>query len=415
VFFLSCEKLTDDSTAYSSVPNNCAPNEAGVEGEDLYAYETASGHLDDLTVDSSGNPRGADVQGVIGASDDGAYVYFAANGDLDESGPAELGNCSFHTGVDESPIGSCSIYLAHAGTITFIARLDANQSIDRGGVSNWKVGTPVQSFKQKTGRVSADGKTLLFDSNTELTPNAEGKQFYRYHFGDPGLICITCDPTGNSAGGGDLQNVAPTSQSGPDSSSSVLTRNLSADGSRVFFETAAKLVAADTNGDGGCPMVGYWKRPACQDVYEWEEDGSGSCHSVTQNGGCLYLLSTGVSSEPAFFGDASASGDDVFIFTRETLVPQDKDGIRDLYDVRVDGGLASQHPESPPVCEGESCRGAGTSPPPASGVASAVFQGAGNPPIKRHHKKKHHKKRHHHKKHHKSANKRFSHNRGGAK
>jgi hypothetical protein len=414
VFFLSCEKLTDDSTAYSSVPNNCAPNETGVEGEDLYAYETASGDLTDLTVDSSGDPRGADVQGVIGASDDGSYVYFAANGDLDGSGPAELGNCRFNKGIDESPIGSCNVYLAHAGAITFIAHIDATRSIDRGGVSNWKVGNPVLSFEQKTGRVSADGKTLLFDSQTELTPNAEGTQFYRYHVGDPGLICITCDPTGNGAGGGDLQNVAPTSQSGPDSSSPVLTRNLSADGSRVFFETAAKLVVADTNGDGGCPMVGYWPRPACQDVYEWEENGRGSCQSSAQNGGCLYLLSTGVSSEPAFFGDASASGDNVFIFTRETLVPQDKDGIRDLYDVRVNGGLASQHPESPPTCEAEACRGAGTSPPPASGAASAVFQGDGNPPIKRHHKKKHHKKKHH-KEHKKSAHKRAGQNRGGAK
>ena len=37
--------------------------------------------------------------------------------------------------------------------------------------------------------------------------------------------------------------------------SRVLTRNLSADGNRVFFETNEALLPADTNGDEGCPVV----------------------------------------------------------------------------------------------------------------------------------------------------------------
>ena len=385
-FFLSCEKLTDDSTAFSSTPaNTCHPEERGIEGADLYAYETSSGDLTDLTVDDSGNPKGADVKGVIGASDDGAYVYFAANGDLDGSGKATLGDCTYNT---VGHIGSCNLYLSHAGTVTFIAHIDSKnipssqQYATAGGVSNWKPTHISLSESQKTGRVSLDGRTLLFETQTELTPNAEGLQIYRYDVSE-GLLCITCDPTGNRAGGGDLQSVRVTSQIGPESKAQTLTRNLSADGNRVFFETPAKLVAADINGDVECPEFGYWRHPRCQDVYEWEASGTGSCQSTAQNGGCLYLLSTGTGTQPSYFGDASMSGDDVFIFTRDTLVPQDGDGDRDIYDVRVGGGLASQYAVQPPICTGDACRGAGSSAPPQQGAGTAVFSGAGDPAVKR--------------------------------
>ena len=412
-FFLSCEKLTDDSTAFSSTPaNTCHSEERGIEGANLYAYETAGGDLTDLTADAVG-PKGADVQGVIGASDDGSHVYFAANGDLDDTGPATLGNCTYNSIGD--PVGSCSLYLSHAGTVTFIARLNTTESRARGGISNWKPEADGVFSSQKTGRVSADGETLLFDSRAELTPNAEGLQIYRYNV-DEGLLCITCDPTGNGTGGGDLQNVQQSSGIVPDSNAPTLTRNLSADGNRVFFETAAKLVAADINGDIECPPYGYWGHPRCQDIYEWEAAGTGSCQSTAQNGGCVYLLSTGTSSTPSFLGDASESGDDVFIFTYDALVAQDGDRLKDIYDVRVGGGLASQHAIQPPICTGDACRGAGSSPPAQQGAGTAVFSGAGDPAIKRQKaKKRHHKKRNQRKRGNRKAQKRAHANRGGSK
>ena len=61
------------------------------------------------------------------------------------------------------------------------------------------------------------------------------------------------------------------------------------------------------------------------------------------NGGCLYLISTGESAEPSYFGDASANGDDVFFFTRQSLVGQDRDENYDIYDARIDGGIAAQN------------------------------------------------------------------------
>jgi len=72
------------------------------------------------------------------------------------------------------------------------------------------------------------------------------------------------------------------------------TRNLSASGDQFFFQTAEALLPADTNGT--------------TDVYEWEADGAGSCRSSAEDGGCLYLLSTGKSPDPSYLGDASVSG-----------------------------------------------------------------------------------------------------------
>jgi hypothetical protein len=144
----------------------------------------------------------------------------------------------------------------------------------------------------------------------------------------------------------------------------VKTRNLSADGNRVFFETPDQLVSTDVNG--------------VSDVYEWEADGTGSCQSDRQDGGCLYLLSTGTSPLPSRFADASASGNDVFIFTAQSLVRQDRDELVDVYDVRVGGGIPSQEQVEPEPCEGENCKGSVLQPPAPAGPGSNGT-GPGNP------------------------------------
>jgi hypothetical protein len=83
VFFTDCRRLTADSTA---VPGagcvSTGENERGhLTGNDLYEYNLDSSQLTDLTVDDT-DVSGADVQGVIGASRDGSHVYFVAGGAL---------------------------------------------------------------------------------------------------------------------------------------------------------------------------------------------------------------------------------------------------------------------------------------------------------------------------------------------
>jgi hypothetical protein len=382
-FFTSPEELTNTS--------NTGP---GDEGNDLYAYDAGVGALTDLTPDPA-DPLGAQVQGVLGVSDSGDYVYFAANGDLDGAGPALPGDCQMIAGSPSLYTGSCSLYLSHGGANTFIATLDSSGRGELGDAMDWAPQPAAQNgFSRPTAaRVSADGRTLVFRSQRQLTSYdnhvSSGEcgvglgpicpEYYRFHAGDSGLTCITCDPTGAPpVGAPQLFSISGGFTTGPVVQTRV-TRNLSADGERFFFESPDRLAAADVNGEAGCPLSDQLGSPPalrCQDVYEWEAEGSGACDTP---GGCQYLLSTGTSSDPSFFADASASGQDAFIFTRDPLVPQDRDELVDVYDARVDGGLASQHPASSPPCgSAEQCRGAGSGAPQSPGAGSAAFQGPAN-------------------------------------
>ncbi len=368
-FFTSSAKLTDDATT--------GPADVGT---DLYRYEVNGDKLTDLTPDET-DLRGAWVQGVVGVSADGSYVYFAANGVLAPG--ATAGNCKEFTWSTPG-VGKCNLYVWHDDTVTFIAPLN----MDGGDFDNLR--STNYAGSEKTSRVSADGKTLLFRSSLQLSDydNEGAGEFYRYDAVGGELLCLSCNPSGAPS------STDPTLRSiergiGNAYLASVQTRNLSADGKRVFFETTQKLISSDTNG--------------LLDVYEWEAKGSGSCASEAQNGGCLYLISTGTSEEPAYFADASASGDDAFFFTDQRLVGQDRDRIVDIYDARVGGGIASQNPpQQPEPCAGEaSCRGAVPPQPTAQSPGTSTFSGPSNPKPSQHkkkkkaHRKKQHKKRHH--------------------
>jgi len=337
---------------------------AASPGSDLYRYDAESGGLTDLTADP-GDPNGAEVKGVLGIAGDGSYVYFAANGVLASSPnargeTAQPGTCR---GTLGSGSGSCNLYVFHAGTVGFIARLEIEGDAATSDAANWAA-TPTGVFSetafQQTARVSTDGRTLLFRSRRQLTEYAsEGvPELYRYRAGDSELLCVSCDPSGAAPiAAPTLGTISPPAKyrSWP---AEALTRNLSAGGDRVFFESVDPLVEADHNGDQGCPGLGAFTQefPACQDVYEWEAPGSGSCRSATANGGCLYLLSGAGEVGPAFFGDASASGNDAFIFTAASLVGQDRDEFVDVYDARVNGGIAAQNEAASAGCSGEACR-----------------------------------------------------------
>ncbi|HEY2632376.1 MAG TPA: hypothetical protein VGI26_08365, partial [Solirubrobacteraceae bacterium] len=355
-FFISHEELTNDANTGSAD-----------EGSDLYRYEPASGTLTDLAPDPV-DAQGAEVKGVLGASDDGSSVYFVANGDLDGPGPAAKGDC---TGNDEVWKGECGLYLWHDGEIHFIAMLNASGPIgasDESDAANW---APFDTdggggYVVNTARVSGDGNVLVFRSQSRLTSyeNKGTPQYYRFDALTGEIDCVSCDPSGEPpVGKPTLQE--KTSFLGPGGLAGIETRNLSASGNQFFFETPDPLVSGDSNGT--------------TDVYEWEADGAGSCESSDEDGGCLYLLSTGTSPDASHLADASASGNEAFLFTDQPLVRQDRDELVDIYDARVDGGLESQDPPPVSPCAGEECRSPLLAAPPVTPFAASVtFRGEGN-------------------------------------
>ena len=100
IFFTDVEKLTSDSTAEAGKP-------------DLYEYdlEKPQGQrLTDLTA-TAGGP--ANVLGVAGASEDGSYVYFAAEANL--------------TGSQHNSQGDTAIGEAHGtGTLSGVTKFTGN-------------------------------------------------------------------------------------------------------------------------------------------------------------------------------------------------------------------------------------------------------------------------------------------------
>jgi hypothetical protein len=383
-------------------------------GNDLYRFVPdgkGGGSLLDLAPVAAGeSENGVEVQGVVGVSQDGSRAYFVANADLDGTGPAKGGNCR---GPLSGAHGQCNLYLWHEGTTSFIARLNANGSVG-GDVADWApttTGVGGNNDFQKTAFLSAPGgATLLFRSQERLSgyDNEGVSELYRYREGEP-ILCISCNPTGEAPKTvPTLGSIKPSALRSAEPAT-LASRNLSADGDRAFFETTEALVSTDTNGEGGCPPKGteLQKFPSCQDVYEWEApDSGGSCTESSPsysplNAGCLYLISTGKDDYASFFADASADGSDIFIFTRQSLVGQDKDELLDVYDARMDGGLAAQNPAPPVPCEStDACHGPIPAPPAEGQPTSQAFVGPGNPaPKPTHHKKPRKHKKHKVKKH----------------
>jgi hypothetical protein len=352
VFFTDSSRLTTDSTA--------ASDEA-----DLYEYDLNSQQLTDLTI-GAGGPAG--VIGIAGASDDGSYLYFVANGVLAPG--ASPGSCR----GEEETGQTCNLYLVHGDSIAFVA------TVLRADHWLWQEDTEATADAiHKSGdlwaNTSSSGKFFAFSSYASLTGydnhDAESGDLDREIFlydatangGDGWLDCVSCppgptnDPSMNIVFGG---NYSYTS-----SDRANWKANAVLDDGRVFFDTKEALVAKDTNG--------------LSDVYEYRA-------------GQHHLISSGTSAGGAHFLDASPSGSDVFFQTPQSLVPSDADSENaSLYDARVDGGFAEVAPSTPP-CEGESCRQPASPAPESFLPGTSQFGGLGRLKPKR--RRKHHRGKH---------------------
>jgi NHL repeat len=345
VFFTACSVLTPDSTA-APTPG-CEVEEVHGHGpfvtpagNDLYEANTATGVLSDLSVDQAQN---ANVVGVLGVSADGSSVYFAAGGAL--ASGAQQQQCVRGVVAELGQGGTltkCNIYLVHdGGAPQFVAAVTNAEWADWSSV----VGT-------HTAYVAPAGGELVFESGLNLTgfDSRGANEIYMYAPGS-GVSCLSCNPSGALTPPGSGASL-------PGSASTTFAlRDVSADGSRVFFQTAESLVPADQNGK--------------VDVYEFERAGAGSC---TRPAGCLFVISGGSSTQSSFFVDAGETGEDVFFTSRADLVPADRTDRLELYDARV----GATQPPAQPVCSGTGCQGVPAAPPIFSTPSSVTFAGTGN-------------------------------------
>ena len=359
------------------------------------------------------------VQGaVIGAGEDGSYVYFVADGQLNSAGEGAIhGTCK---GVPR-PSERCNLYVYHDGTSKLIAVLSGEDGPD------WAKTGPNRNLL--TARVSPNGEYLAFMSArdlagydpTDATTNQPDEEVYLYSAETGRLACASCEPTGarphgvfyEEGGTGEGQGNMPLVGSNrvwlPVVSlaanipgwtpyrllvADYQSRYLS-DSGRLFFNSLDPLVPKDTNGN--------W------DVYEYEPQGIGAAaapcepaaasgsdvfkpaRSYTADGrageegaGCVALISSGSSHDESAFLDASETGGDVFFLTTGKLAPQDTDTAYDVYDAHectpASPCITTAGASTPPVCESEAaCR---TALAPESGIygpaASVLFTGEGN-------------------------------------
>jgi hypothetical protein len=357
VFFTDTQELTPDARTRPLQPDlyECAivTEEDGSLGCRLVDLTTAAGEP-------------ADVQGVLlGASEDGARVYFVAGAAL--TGAA---NSQGETAV----AGANNIYLderhGEGWATSFVAKLGEAERAE------WENGGDLGA---QTTRSSRDGTQLAFMSSRELAgydnrdaqSGEPAQEVYLYDATSGVLRCPSCKPSGarphaifeNGTFQGELLVDRPFLWSGQWLAGSITgwpaidsfhalyePRNLSDEG-RLFFNSADALMPEDINEK--------------EDVYEYEPLGVGDCSATSRgfaerSAGCVRLISSGTSSDESAFLDASASGNDAFFLTSSQLATRDTDESRDVYDAHVctDSVACAEAPQAAeqPCHDVDSCR-----------------------------------------------------------
>jgi hypothetical protein len=317
--------------------NTNAQGRSATPGQpNLYDYDTRMGRMTFLAtiapsdIDTcypdcaSGRPTGLldepDVERPAYPTPDGAVFVFASTADL--------------TGEDTEP----------ATTLTAGAAI-GQLTIDVADTAGF---SPHQTVAIGSGPTEELDTVEAIDGPTELTLGEYGShghrglsnerqvgervaevhaEIYRYDSESGSLLCISCTPPGvaptesadlGAAGGG---SYAPAGRAA----------GMSADGTRIFFDSSDPLLPEVRRDDGDASVT---------NVYEWEN-------------GSVALISDG--AEGGLLDGTTPSGDDVFFSSGTRLVPSAAQDTVDIYDARVGGGF----PQPPPPatqCLSQSCR-----------------------------------------------------------
>jgi hypothetical protein len=321
------------------------------EGGDLFAFDASSEET--IAFSASGDITPVNV------APQGTRAYFAS--------PSVLGGENPEGAVAQT--GEQNLYLSEEGQVSFVGtvtdrdvkgQLDSQSSLVD-GLGLWTIGLAKTTPTIDPSRLNPEGSVLLFQSRAGLDgqPTGGEPQVFRYDSAADSLSCLSCPPTGivEQAGAG-IQSYTVVVGDDPPLSPRDFVPGLTPDGKRAFFESSEALVSTDTDG--------------VQDVYEWEEEGVGSCKEA---GGCLYLISSGRSATDNYLYAHSTDGENVFFTTTDLLSGDDPSGTASIYDARINGGFAPNAPAG--ECLGEACQPVVSAPDDPS-PTSASFRGQGN-------------------------------------
>jgi len=319
----------DGSIVYftSNTPLLEGPEAAtGTSSRKLYRYDANDGSLEEVVPAA---PEGADVPDVLGASEDGSYVYFSSPDALAE-------------GATEVP-NTANFYVEHEGTVKWIGQTSPADYFESSFPSEWSISPDGRYFALGTyspmSEEDVSSPANCPEISTVGNPPGDCLDVYSFDYESGRLTCLTCHGPGlgnSDLGGQDFKETG---------FGDWFPRPVLDDGT-VYFDTPSRLLPRDGNG--------------VDDVYSWRE-------------GSYQLVSTGSGEQPSTFGAATPDGYDVYFLTSQPLVKQDTDQIIDVYDDREGGGLAAQWPPgSPGACEEQGCRGASPTPPAGLPSGSSV-------------------------------------------
>ena len=313
-----------------------------------------------------------------GASEDGSYVYFVANGVLAPG--AQRGDCPRSKPLLPSPQAPCNLYVSEPDPEDPGQRAD---QADRAALRRRRrrlgaraLAAPGLARRRHLAGL-ANGRYLAFMSQQELTgydnvdanPQAEGahdEEVFVYDAASGRLVCASCNPDGEPPHG-----VFDTEQAGeglgltrrpPGNVERALAGRLdpgldadraeqrpSTEHQSRYLSNSGRLVLQQRR-RARCPAsagpqqargqsTAEPSQVGVENVYEYEPSGNGSCAA---RAGCVALISSGTSDHESAFLDASENGDDVFFLTAAQLVAQDTDNSLDIYDARVCGTPETQ-------------------------------------------------------------------------
>jgi hypothetical protein len=297
---------------------------------------------------------------LAGMTPDGRNVFFTTDTGLvpdDVNGAPDL----YRYTDSDDPSNQRNLTLISGGDLTeFVGTSDDGERVyyrALGVMTLWDHGVRSVVGNVDAGpfgaRVSPDGAFLAFATNTtdgsghgatgEVTNGHVEMYLYSLRDSRPRLLCVSCPPVPATA---DVTVFPAVTHGLPQLTNAGFRPRFLSDSGHVFFSTADALVPEDTNG--------------VLDAYEFDPAT-----------GKTSLLSTGQGKDPTTFADASASGADVFVVTRQRLVASDRDDFVDLYDVREGSSLPEvAEPPQPPACQGDGCQ------PPPSGRPSKGLLGS---------------------------------------